>query len=223
MDPFTLAALISTIGNVGGGLIGGAGQSRMSAEERAHQEKMLRMQQQQQLGMYEQTRQDGLNKIGLDTANTTPDRVAWRQNMAMRNAIAPQMRNFSVGAPAGMSAYKPNISGGMRLPDGGLPPEALKFFTENAMLEGEKDLDLAGARASGGNYQVPSYGSIYGTPAASATQSHAVTAADNLRKLDEEAKRKRAMQGALTTPNGVRGTFWRHSGAPNMSEPRGED
>jgi len=199
MDPITVAALISSIANVGGGFLQGAGQEAMSEEQRRHQLQTLLAQLENQSGQYEQTRQDNAAKVGLETANTTPDRVKWRQNMAMRNAIAPNIRNFSVSTPGPLQGYRPNITGGMRLPENGFGPDTLKFFSENAMLEGEKDLDLAGGRAAGGNYQTPSYGAIYGNQNAQDTQSHVETANSNLKQIDEAAafRRRMAMQNAL--------------------------
>lgn len=199
MDPFTLAALIGGGSSILGGIIGGAGQAKASEADRRHQVEMLMAQLSAANGQFEQGRQDDQGALGLKTANTAPDRVAWRQNQAIQSAIMPGLRNFSVKAPMGMEQYVPQMSGGFKIPEGGFDQNTLKFFGDDAMLQGEMDLDRQGSIASNGRYATPSYGSIYGSPQAAAGESAANTASANLRKIDEEAAAKRK-QGITSGP-----------------------
>jgi hypothetical protein len=108
-----------------------------------------------------------------------------------------------VVAPEGFQQYVPQISGGFRIPEGGFSADTLKFFGDNAMLQGEKDLDKAGGIAAGGNYATPSYGSIYGTPQAAGAQSAVESANSNLKSLDAQAaeRRRQQQQAALQPTN----------------------
>lgn len=186
MNPFLLSAIIGGGTSLLGGLLSGAGQNKMSDADRAHQMQMLLAQLNNSGNQAEQGRIDSLTAQGTKDANTIPDRVGWRQNQAVLAAIMPQMRNFSVSAPAGLSSYVPKMSGGVRLPENGFSPDTLKFFGDNAMLQGEMDLDRAGGLAAGGRYATPSYGSIYGTTAARDGQRSIETANKNLKQLDDD-------------------------------------
>lgn len=199
MDPLTLSTIIGVGGNLLGGLLSGAGQSKENATSRAHQLQMLLAQLDSQRQQYETARGDEQAKTALDAATTNPTRVNWRQNQAIQNAIMPQLRNVSVNAPMGMGAYVPQVSGGLRLPEGGFSPDTLKFFNDNAMLQGEMDLDRAAGAASGGRSTPASYGAIYGTPQASEGESRVAQANAGLRRIDEEAalRRQMAMMNSL--------------------------
>lgn len=216
MDPLTLAAIIGGGSNLLGGLLGGHGQAEMSKEEREHQIRMLLTQLGVDMGQFEATRGDANARAGLSTANTAPERVGWRQNQAIRAAVMPQLRNVSVSSPIpGMNAFIPQVSGGLRIPEGGFSPETLKFFGDNAMLAGESDLDTAAAVASQGNYIPPNYSAIYGGMGDAAT-SRVQGIAANLREQDKERATQRnvALTGALgrQTPGATRGGYrgWSH-------------
>lgn len=196
MSPFTSAAMINSGASIAGNVIAGIGQGKQAEADREQRIRELLALQAQ----YEQTRSDNMGKVGLETANATPNRVAWRQNQAVMNAMMPGMRNFEVQAPAGMEAYVPQTSGGLRIPEGGFSPETLKFFSDSAMLAGEEDLDMAGAVASSGRQSTPNYAAAYGGNGSNAS-SRVSTASAALRAQDEANARRRqqAMTGALST------------------------
>jgi len=214
MDPLTLSAIIGGASNLFGGIFGGIGKSKDDAAQRAFEQQMADQQYRQQLqslgitlgqqdSQFQQTQAQNQAEQGLKTANTAPDRVAWRQNQAIQAAIMPGLRNAQVIAPEGFQQYVPQITGGFRIPEGGFDANTLKFFGDNAMLQGEKDLDTAGGIAAGGKYATPSYGSIYGTPQASGAQSAVESANSNLKVLDQQAaeKRRQQQQDALKPTN----------------------
>jgi hypothetical protein len=197
-----------------GGILGGIGKSKDEAANRkflADQSNTDYQRSLQSLGatmgnanaQSDESRADALGQVGLNAANTTPDRVAWRQNQAVRAAIMPELRNVSIGVPANMQQYVPQISGGLRLPEGGFSQDTLKFFGDNAMLAGESDLDRAGGIASSGRYATPSYGQIYNTQQGTDTQGATQAANANLRAMDAENRKRRdaALQASLIPSN----------------------
>jgi len=192
-----------------GGFLGGRSQEKLTKEQLAQQSRQFdatlaenKRQTNLQQGNTEQARIDQLGQTGLEVQQQTPNRVGWRQNQAMLAAIMPELRNASVssGIP-GMNAFIPQISGGLRIPEGGFSPSTLKFFGDNAMLTGETDLDRQGQIASGGRMAIPDYAAVYG-PQAGATAGASVSALQEQLKADEEKRRQQRqaiMLGALGT------------------------
>lgn len=85
-----------------------------------------------QLLQQEQNRRDQASR---DVAAASPlgefENFAGRQ--AFLRAIAPQLRNFSVTpTDPGVAAAMPKLSGGIRLPEGGLPAEAFAHLSPEA-------------------------------------------------------------------------------------------
>lgn len=196
MDPITMAALIQTGSQLIGGLMQGKGQAKDAELARQQQIKTLLAQLDANRAQFETSRQDQQGKLGLEVANSVPERVGWRQNQAVRAALMPEMRNVNIMAPAGMQQFVPQMSGGLKIPEGGFGPDTLKFFSENARLQGEADLDTAGMNATGGQGSTPSYSAIYGGPTAANTESRVANVGTDLR-IQEEANRKKR-QEALT-------------------------
>ena len=119
MDPMTMMALASLGAQLGGSVMSGIGQGKMSdAQIRAQQEM--------------QAKQIGLSRDQMGLQATQMDPLAQqksRQQQALLAALLPNARNVSVSSNVpGMNQFMPNISGGMRLPEGGLSPETLAFF-----------------------------------------------------------------------------------------------
>lgn len=208
MDPATMYLAGTAISALGGWL-GGRGQEQANAKQLAESRRQFdaRLGQEQlqtQLGQLnaEQSRLDSLGAAGVNIQQQTPNRVNWRQNQAMLAAIMPQLRNVSVssGIP-GMNAFIPQVSGGLRIPEGGFSPETLKFFGDRAMLAGEADLDRQGQIATGGQMAIPNYSAVYGQLGAPAQQ--AVGDLQSQVKADEEKRKQQRnaiLFGALT-PN----------------------
>jgi hypothetical protein len=128
MDPFTLSALISGGTQLLGGLLGGIGQGKTSAEDRRAAEEA----QKRQLAL--QRDQTGLQSTQMDPLAQQKS----RQQQAILAALMPEMRNASVSSNVpGMNQFIPQISGGLRLPEGGFSPDTLKFFSEPARASAE--------------------------------------------------------------------------------------
>jgi hypothetical protein len=111
-------------------------------------------------------------QMALQASQAAPERQNWRQSQALMAAILPELRNAEVQAPASLQRYVPQMSGGFRLPEGGLPPEALQFFSPQARLGAEQDFDRQAAMSSGGRTVAPDYASAgYGAMGGPATQN----------------------------------------------------
>lgn len=119
MDPITLAALIGGGSQLLGGLFGGIGQGKMSAEQ-------LRAQQEMQDKQLQLSR----DQMGLQSTQMDPlAQQKSRQQQALLAALLPGARNFQVSSNVpGMNQFMPQMTGGMKLPEGGLSPETLAFF-----------------------------------------------------------------------------------------------
>jgi hypothetical protein len=128
MDPMTMMMLASMGTQLAGGIMSGIGQGKMSAEQiRAANE-----QQAKQLAF--QRDQTGLQSTQMDPLAQQKS----RQQQALLAALLPEMRNASVSSNIpGMNQFIPQISGGLRLPEGGFSPDTLKFFSEPARASAE--------------------------------------------------------------------------------------
>jgi len=206
MDPATGMLIASLIG-AGGNILGGIGAGKASdADRRAALQQTLA-----QLGInldqFEEQLRQKQGEVGLANANATPNRVGWRQNQALAAAIMPGLRNTEVSsAIPGMSHFIPKVSGGLRIPEGGFGPDVMKWFSEDARLAGETDLDRAGSVASGGRAPIPDYAAAgygkSGSAASSALQANASQL--ELDAIERERFRRTAMANALGQPAVVR-------------------
>jgi hypothetical protein len=155
------------------------------------------------LNLDEAARQSNLDQ-GLQVAQQVPNRVNWRQNQALAAAILPGLRNASVSSNIpGMNSFIPQVQGGFRIPEGGFSPETMKFFEDEAMLQGEVDLDRAGLQATEGLSTPPQYSNIYtSSPStAPAAQTQLSNVATNLQ--EEQRKRIEQRNAALQQALGV--------------------
>jgi hypothetical protein len=161
-NPETQGALINT----GASLLGGALSQRNANNQQQQQNQFAAQQnsQQQQAELQklqmqlEQSRILQEKQMGLQASQAAPQRQDWRQRQALMAAILPELQNYSVQAPGNLARYQPQMSGGFRLPEGGIPQEALNFFTPQARLGAEQDFDRQAAMSSGGRMATPDYG-----------------------------------------------------------------
>jgi hypothetical protein len=189
MDPASIALLLGAGTNFLGGLFSGKGDAEMNeAQIAARLKEVAAATGMDEAKLLELARQFN-SKAAVEGAQATPNRVGWRQNQAMQAAIMPGLRNYSVssGIP-GMDRFKPQTSGGLRLPEGGFGPETLKFFGDKAMLDGEYELDKANQVATDGHAPIPSYTSVYG--AQGLNQEGAIGAIQTQLKADAERREK---------------------------------
>jgi hypothetical protein len=201
-----------------GSLISAYMQGKISKEQflaqLAEQQRQFNTTTQQDAYQFDEKNRQANADQALASANTTPNRVGWRQNQAMAAAIMPGLRNVSVSSNIpGMSRFIPQISGGLRIPEGGFGPDVLSKFGDKAMLAGEMDLDKAAAVASDGQSVTPDYGAVYGEPGR--TGASQVSALSGQLQTDEKARaaeRNRALQSALApaqpTEEEKKGTPW---------------
>lgn len=160
-SPQTQGALINT----GASLLGGylsqrntnqqqANQNQFNAQQNALNEQAATERLSMQL---EQSRMLAEKELGLQATQMAPQRQDWRQGQALLADILPQARNYQVTPPGDLGRYMPQLSGGLRLPEGGLSAEALSFYSPQSRLAAEMDLDRNAAMASGGRYATPDY------------------------------------------------------------------
>jgi hypothetical protein len=160
-SPETQGALINT----GASLLGGYLSQRNSNQQQANQNQFSAQQNQlneaaasERLAMQlEQARMLAEKENALQATQMAPTRQNWRQGQALMADILPQARNFQVTPPMDLGRFMPQMSGGLRLPEGGLSPEALSFYSPQSRLAAEMDLDRNAAVASGGRYATPDY------------------------------------------------------------------
>lgn len=132
LDPITMSAIISGGSKLLGGILGGIGEGKENDKKAALTREQLQLQREQQ---------------GLQRAQAVPTRQDWRQNQALLAAILPGLSNASVTAPQGMQQYVPQMSGGFQLPQGGLGAGVMDFFSPEARLGAEREIDMAGMQA----------------------------------------------------------------------------
>jgi hypothetical protein len=181
MSPEAQGALINT----GAGLVGGAlsqrNQNQQNQQAQQFQAQQNSQQQQAELQklqmQLEQSRMLQEKQMGMQAAQAAPNRQNWRQSQALLSAILPELRNAQVQAPGSLQRYVPQMSGGFRLPEGGLPQEALQFFSPQARLGAEQDFDRQAAMSSGGrtvapDYASAGYGAALGNPATQNVQNY---------------------------------------------------
>lgn len=160
MDPLSAALVLSSIG---GGIFSGLQQGKVSKEQLREAARQFGINLDVQQGNIEQANVNAQQQQALQGVQETPNRVGWRQNQALQAAILPGLRNARVSSPIpGMNAFIPQVSGGFRIPEGGFGPDTMKFFGDNAMMQGEYDLDRAVQGASGGRAPITGYTGVYG-------------------------------------------------------------
>ncbi len=157
MDPETRAAIVSGGFQLGGGLLAGAGQSKENEKNRETSAEQAALNRQLELYIAQLNQGQRQNEQGLNVQQMAPSRQDWRQRQAMMADILPGLRNAQVTPPGDLGRFTPQISGGMRIPEGGFSPQALQFFSPEARASAEADLDRAGALASGGRAPTPDY------------------------------------------------------------------
>jgi hypothetical protein len=162
MSPEGQGALVNTGANLLGGYLSQRNQNSQNAQQQQWQAQQNSQQQQAELQklqmQLEQSRILQEKQMGLQASQAAPQRQDWRQRQALMAAILPELRNYEVQAPGRLAQYQPQISGGFRLPEGGLPAEALQFFSPQARLQAEQDFDRQAALSSGGRMATPDYG-----------------------------------------------------------------
>jgi hypothetical protein len=162
MSPETQGALVNTGTNLLGGYLSQRNQNQQNQQAQSFQAQQNTQQQQAELQklqmQLEQSRILQEKQMGLQAAQAAPQRQDWRQRQALLAAILPELQNYSVQAPGRLSQYQPQMSGGFRLPEGGIPQEALQFFSPQARLTAEQDFDRQAAMSSGGRMATPDYG-----------------------------------------------------------------
>lgn len=170
-NPYVQSALVSGGIGLAGGLISGAGQSKQNEQNNAASAEQAALNRQLELYLAQMNQKQRQAEVGLQTATQAPSRQDWRQRQAMMADILPGLRNASVTPPGDLGRFTPQISGGLRLPEGGFSPEALSFFSPQARVSAEADLDRAGQAASGGQMPTPNYASAgYGPAGAGPAQ-----------------------------------------------------
>lgn len=176
MSPSTQNALIGTGTSLLGGYLSQRNQNQQNTQQQQAQAALSAANNQtstQNLAMQlEQARILAQNQMGVQGAQASPTRQDWRQKQALLADILPQARNVSITPPGDLGRYMGNIQGGMRLPEGGLSPQALAFFSPQARLGAEQTLDKQLAQSTGGNYTAPDYSQLgYGGIGQQATQN----------------------------------------------------
>lgn len=200
MSPTTQSALIGTGTNLLGGYLSQRNQNSqntqsqqaqaaLSAQNNASDTQRLAMQ-------LEQARILAQNQMGVQGAMSAPSRQDWRQKQAVLADVLPQLRNASIQPPGDLARYTPQMSGGLRLPEGGLSASALNFFSPQSRLSAESDLDKQLAQSTGGNYTAPNYsGAGYGAAGQGASQGITDYASQIRAQLSQQ--QQSALQQAL--------------------------
>lgn len=199
-SPQTQAALIGTGTSLLGGYLSQRNQNQQNTQQQqasASQSAANNQSETQRLAMQlEQARILAQNQMGVQGQLAAPTRQDWRQKQAVLADILPQLRNAQVTPPGDLARYMPQMSGGLKLPEGGLSASALNFFSPQARLGAESDLDKQLTLSTGGNYNAPNYSQAgYGNMGQSANQG--VTDYASLIKQQLAQQQQTALQQAL--------------------------
>lgn len=175
MSPEAQGALINTGTSLLGGYLSQRNANNQQSQQNqfgAEQAQLNRDAELQSLKMQlEQSRMLQERQMALQASQAAPERQNWRQSQALLSAILPELRNVQVQAPGSLQRYVPQMSGGFRLPEGGLSPETLGFFSPQARLSAEQSFDKQAAMSSGGRTVAPDYaGAGYGPMGQQASQ-----------------------------------------------------
>jgi hypothetical protein len=152
---------------------------------------------------------DALARQKYGATLTDPTKIQnWRQQQAVLGALMPQFRNVSIAAPSGMESYKPTISGGARLPEGGFSAADLAAFTPNARLEAENTYweNAAPFLQSTPNLSAVGYGGT-GDPYTTANAANLTSHLQDVQKMfatnqqnDAQSRLKNVMSLATQSP-----------------------
>jgi hypothetical protein len=197
MSPEMQAAMVSGGFGMAGGLMAGAGQSKMNAQNNEASAEQAELNRQLQLYLAQMDQRQRQSEQGMAAQQATPNRQDWRQRQALMADIFPGLRNASISAPQDLQRFMPQVEGGFRIPEGGFSKEAMSFFSPEARVSAEADLDRAGMQASGGQMPVPNYaGGGYGQ----AGQGPAQQVTDYAAQL-RQAQQQAQMQGMNNAAN----------------------
>lgn len=199
-SPQTQAALIGTGTSLLGGYLSQRNQNQQNTQSQqaaAAQSAANNQSETQRLSMQlEQARILAQNQMGVQGQLAAPTRQDWRQKQAVLADVLPQLRNVQVTPPGDLGRYMPQMSGGLKLPEGGLSASALNFFSPQARLGAESDLDKQLSLSTGGNYNAPDYAKAgYGSAGQSANQG--VTDYSSLIKQQLMQQQQQALQQAM--------------------------
>jgi hypothetical protein len=182
MSPQMQAALLGAGTSIAGGYLSQRNQNQQNQNNNDASMQRLELQLQMEREQREREQLQRQKELALQTATQAPARQDWRQHQALQAAMLPGARNYSVTPPGDLARFTPQMSGGMRIPDGGFDQQTLSFFSPQARAGAEADLDRAGALASGGNYSTPDYARAgYGDSAGNLQQENQ-SYADRLRQ-----------------------------------------
>jgi len=109
-----------------GGFLAGMGQNRQLEADR-----QLRASDSMQRG-YEFEVGRSKEALAADPLGATNQYAA---KQAFLNQLLPTLRNAQVTPPSDIAAQMPQMTGGLRLPEGGIDPEALKAYSPGATAE----------------------------------------------------------------------------------------
>lgn len=160
MDPFTISMLVGTGANFLGNLFGGNQQKKLTERQLAEQKRQFDLSRQDQksrdaaaaIGQAraeELQRQQDQAKTGLQATQLDPlAQQRARQRAAVMAALVGGARNYDVKPPSDIASSMPELSGGIRLPEGGFGPDVMSFFSPSARAGAEADFASARARVA---------------------------------------------------------------------------
>ena len=174
---------------------------------------------------YDQSNRLSRDRTGVEATQLDPyTQQRSRQSQAIMAAMLPGMRNASVSSNIpGMNQFIPQVSGGVRIPEGGFGQDVLSFFSpeSRANAEGEYWRNAA-PFAEPPNLSNVGYGQAGASPTAGAQQArNDFLARDERSKADlgaqdaDARKRQEALMSALmsqansstaSTPGSAMGT-----------------
>lgn len=160
MDPATISMLAGSGLNFLGNLFGGNSQKKLTEQQLAEQKRQFDLSRQDQrqrdaasaIGdarTAELDRQQSQANAGLQSTQLDPlAQQRSRQRAAVMAALVGGARNYDVKPPSDIASSMPEISGGIRLPEGGFGPDVMSFFSPSARAGAEADFASARARVA---------------------------------------------------------------------------
>jgi hypothetical protein len=157
-NPQMQAGLLGAGTSIVGGYLSQRNQNQQNSQNNDAAMQRLELQLQMEREQREREMLQRQKELALQTANQVPQRQDWRQRQALMSAMLPGARNYQVTPPGDLARFTPQMSGGLRIPEGGFD---------------QSTLDRAGSVASGGNYSTPDYGRAgYGSAAGNLQQEN---------------------------------------------------
>jgi hypothetical protein len=202
-NPQMQAAMLGAGTSIAGGIMSQRNQNNQNQQQSDAAMQRLELQLQMEREQREREQMQRQKELALQTATQAPARQDWRQQQALMAAVLPGLRNYQVTPPGDLARFTPQMSGGMRIPEGGFDAQTLAFFSPQARAGAEADLDRAGALASGGNYTTPDYGRAGYGDAAGSLQQDNQSYADRLR---QQALQQTAQLGSASPTTAARQT-----------------